>query len=113
MPKTDTFESEQLTDAVYFILLSLVEVRHGYAIMQFISEATNNRVTMGPGTLYTLLKKLDKSEWIAQKDLTSDRKKQYQITPLGMDILIKELKRRQLMVQLGENILHEVGIEDV
>ncbi|MFR1450227.1 MAG: PadR family transcriptional regulator [Beduini sp.] len=113
MPKTDTFESEQLTDAVYFILLSLVEVRHGYAIMQFISEATNNRVSMGPGTLYTLLKKLDKSEWIAQKDLTSDRKKQYQITPLGMDILIKELKRRQLMVQLGENILHEVGIEDV
>ena len=109
MPKTDTFESEQLTDAVYFILLSLVEVRHGYAIMQFISEATNNRVSMGPGTLYTLLKKLDKSEWIAQKDLTSDRKKQYQITPLGMDILIKELKRRQLMVQLGENILHEVG----
>ena len=74
MPKTDTFESEQLTDAVYFILLSLVEVRHGYAIMQFISEATNNRVSMGPGTLYTLLKKLDKSEWIAQKDLTSDRK---------------------------------------
>lgn len=113
MPKTDTFESEQLTDAVYFILLSLVEVRHGYAIMQFISEATNNRVSMGPGTLYTLLKKLDKSEWIAQKDLTSDRKKQYQITPLGMDILIKELKRRQLMVQLGENILHEVGSEDV
>ena len=113
MPKTDTFESEQLTDAVYFILLSLVEVRHGYAIMQFISEATNNRVSMGPGTLYTLLKKLDKSEWIAQKDLTSDRKKQYQITSLGMEILIKELKRRQLMVQLGENILHEVGIEDV
>lgn len=113
MPKTDTFESEQLTDAVYFILLSLVEVRHGYAIMQFISEATNNRVSMGPGTLYTLLKKLDKSEWIAQKDLTSDRKKQYQITSLGMETLIKELKRRQLMVQLGENILHEVGIKDV
>lgn len=54
--KNNALESEQLTDPMYYILLSLLEERHGYAIMKFIEELTNGEVSMGPGTLYTLLK---------------------------------------------------------
>lgn len=109
MSKNDTFETEQLTDAVYLILLSLVEIRHGYAIMQFINDATNGEVSMGPGTLYTLLKKLNKANLIEQKAITTDRKKQYEITKEGKELLNKEINRRLMMVNLGLKIMKEVG----
>ncbi|MFQ9723709.1 MAG: PadR family transcriptional regulator [[Clostridium] innocuum] len=66
MSKSNTMESEQLTDAMYYILLSLMNERHGYAIMKYIEELSNQSITMGPGTLYTLLKKLCRAEWILQ-----------------------------------------------
>ena len=34
MSKSNTMESAQLTDAMYYILLSLMIERHGYAIMK-------------------------------------------------------------------------------
>lgn len=47
-----------MTETTYYTLLSLREDRHGYAIMQFVSELTENRIRMGTGTLYTMLGRL-------------------------------------------------------
>lgn len=105
MSKNDTFESEQLTDAAYYILLSLVEKRHGYAIMQYIEKLTDGLIIIGPATLYTLLKKMNASELIEQKDLSDDRKKQYKITDKGLNLLKNEVKRRTLMANHGDKIL--------
>ena len=105
MSKNDTFESEQLTDAAYYILLSLVEKRHGYAIMQYIEKLTDGLIIIGPATLYTLLKKMNASELIEQKDLSNDRKKQYKITDRGLILLKNEVRRRTLMAKHGEEIL--------
>ncbi|MBR3215326.1 MAG: PadR family transcriptional regulator, partial [Exiguobacterium sp.] len=44
-----------LTEAVYYILLSLQVPRHGYGIMQFVQELSNGRVQLAPGTLYGAL----------------------------------------------------------
>ena len=41
-----------LTEATYYILLSLVKPMHGYGIMQMVEEMTNGEVKLGPG-LYT------------------------------------------------------------
>ena len=98
MSKNNALESEQLTDPMYYILLSLLEERHGYAIMKFIEELTNGEVSMGPGTLYTLLKKLSKADWITLTSLDSDRTKVYQISEEGRNVLIREFKRRKHMV---------------
>ena len=51
MPKQDTFETEQLTDAAFYILLALIEPLHGYAIMKYIEQMTGVPGMIGPGTL--------------------------------------------------------------
>lgn len=110
MSKTNVVDSEQLTDAMYYILLALIEERHGYAIMKFIEDISQGLMHMGPGTLYTLLKKLLKAEWIVQ--LSEGRTKAYKITKVGQDILQQEYQRRCRMVEDGKRILQEVGYEE-
>ena len=111
MSKSNTLETELLTDAMYYILLSLMKERHGYAIMKYIEELSNHSITMGPGTLYTLLKKLCKAEWILQTSVDADRTKKYQITDTGRAVLLHEIKRRRHMVEDGLRILKENGYE--
>lgn len=112
MSKSNSLESEQLTDSMYYILLALLEERHGYAIMKFIEDLTNKEVIIGPGTLYTLLKKLSKANWIQLNSLDSDRTKVYEITNEGRAALINEFKRRKHMVEVGARVLKETGYHE-
>ena len=41
-----------LTEAVFYILLSLVEPLHGYGIMQNVEKLSGGRVRLAAGTLY-------------------------------------------------------------
>ncbi|MBQ5890707.1 MAG: PadR family transcriptional regulator, partial [Clostridia bacterium] len=41
-----------LTEAVYYILLSLMQPMHGYGIMQNVEQLSNGRVKLAAGTLY-------------------------------------------------------------
>lgn len=99
-------ETEQLTDAAYYIMLSLLTERHGYAIMQYLEQKTDGAVRMGPATLYTQLKKLRASGMIQQVEVT-ERKKDYQLTEEGFTILKKEIQRRKKMAQLGIEALED------
>lgn len=109
MSKNNTFDTEQLTDSAYYILLSLVEERHGYAIMQYISNLSTNEVLIGPATLYTLLKKMNMGGLIEQMDSDDPRQKKYKITVMGFDLLTKEINRRKKMVEHGLQVLKELG----
>ena len=51
-----------MTESAFYILLSLHEPRHGYAIMQHVEEITEGRIRIGPGTIYGTLSKLEKEE---------------------------------------------------
>ena len=44
-----------LTEAVFYILLSLGQPLHGYGIMQRAEELSNGRVKLAAGTLYGAL----------------------------------------------------------
>ena len=46
---------ETLTEQMFYVLLSLRGERHGYGIMQAITELTGGRVSVGAGTLYAPL----------------------------------------------------------
>lgn len=89
-----------MTESAYYILLSLHEPRHGYAIMQHVEEITEGRIRIGPGTIYGTLSKLEKEELIMQKAET-DRKKIYSLSEKGKAVLHLELKRLQELVQNG------------
>lgn len=92
-----------MTETTYYTLLSLREDRHGYAIMQFVSELTENRIRMGTGTLYTMLGRLVEDGMIAIVS-NENGKKVYHLTPLGEDILKMELERLRKQLKNGEDI---------
>ena len=52
MPKR---EMEVLTPQMYYVLLVLHQPMHGYEIMNEITKITNGEITVGAGSLYTLL----------------------------------------------------------
>ncbi|WP_338322974.1 hypothetical protein [Oceanobacillus halophilus] len=56
MPRDDSLEMGELTDSAFYILLSLVEAKHGYLIMKFIEEMTDHRISIGPVSMYTTIK---------------------------------------------------------
>ena len=53
---------ETLTEQMFYVLLSLRGERHGYGIMQAITELTGGRVSVGAGTLYALLERFVKTD---------------------------------------------------
>jgi len=101
-------DSLALTEATYYILLSLVTPQHGYGIMQTAEALSQGRVRLAAGTLYGALSSLCEREWILPLP-TDDgsRRKLYQLTPLGLRVLKKELSRLRELVANGEAILKE------
>lgn len=92
---SESFERGALTEAVFYILLSVHVPMHGYAVMQNIKNLTRGRVILGAGTLYGALTTLSDKQWIAAYDGhgSGGRKKEYLITDLGRDAFLTELQR--------------------
>ena len=97
-----------LTEAVYYILLALIEPLHGYGIMQRTAQLSRGRLVISAGTLYGALNSLCEKEWIIPLPAPEDsRKKQYALTGKGLTVLKKELARLRQLVANGEQILRE------
>lgn len=96
-----------LTEAWYYILLSLVETRHGYGIMQYVERISNGRVKIGPGTLYGALSKMEKEELIVMV-LDDDKRKSYELTKQGKKILYYEIERLKELLLNGELIFTSI-----
>ena len=95
-----------LTEAVFYILLSLCKPQHGYGIMQQTEQMSNGRVRLAAGTLYGALSNLCSKGWIKMIPSEADsRRKEYQITALGKEKLQTELNRLKELVANGEQIL--------
>ena len=95
-----------LTEAVYYILLSLVEPMHGYGIMQNVEQLSNHRVKLAAGTLYGAINTLLEKGWIVALPGEKDsRKKEYQITEQGRQVLTAELCRLHELAENGKRIL--------
>ena len=101
-------ENLALTEAVYYILLSLYTPQHGYGIMQQAEEMSGGRIKLAAGTLYGALNSLCEKKWIIPLPVEKgSRKKEYQITKKGKEVLKNELQRLKELVENGEKILRE------
>lgn len=99
-------ENIVLTEAVYYILLSLFEPIHGYGIMQNIEKLSSGRVRLAAGTLYGAINTLLEKHWIeAMPEEKNTRKKEYIITNEGKDAVNCEMKRLCELLKNGENIV--------
>ena len=97
-----------LTESTYYILLSLVQPRHGYGIMQRAEALSGGRVRLAAGTLYGALNTLCDKGWILQLPAPDDsRRKDYKLTELGLKILKNEVARLRELADNGEKILRE------
>ena len=102
------FANGALTEAVYYILLSLLEPRHGYGIMQNAESLSNGRVKLAAGTLYGALNTLLEKGWItALPGEKNSRKKAYVLTETGRETLRQELTRLEELVTNGKALLKE------
>lgn len=95
-----------LTEAVYYILLSLIKPMHGYGIMQNVEQLSGGRVKLAAGTLYGAINTLLERGWVLALPGEKDsRKKEYQITPQGTQVLEAELLRLRELIENGQRIL--------
>ena len=74
---TDTLQNPEdflpLIPAVFNILLTLADSeKHGYGIMLEVEANTNGQVLMGPGTLYSSIKRMLKTDLIEESDERAD-----------------------------------------
>lgn len=83
---------QTLTEQMFYILLCLQNECCGVDIMKIVSDMTQKRVVVGPGTLYTLLDNFVSQGFITQTNI-ENRKKNYIITESGKEMLEKEYSR--------------------
>jgi DNA-binding PadR family transcriptional regulator len=95
-----------LNHADFHILLGLAdEERHGYAIMLHVEELTDGALKLGPGTLYTSIKRLLTATLIEESDdrpdesLDDQRRRYYRLTRLGRKVLTAETERMSRMLR--------------
>ena len=99
-------QQQALTEAVYYILLSLQHPLHGYGIIQNVDELSKERVKLAAGTLYGALNTLESKGWIdALPENPESRKKEYVLTASGKTVLKEELLRLSELVENGKKLL--------
>ncbi|WP_342715398.1 helix-turn-helix transcriptional regulator [Bacillus paramycoides] len=91
-----------LSETMHYILLALREPLHGYAIMQKIERLSQGNVILAAGTLYGAIENLSKQDWIELVPGETGRRKIYQITQTGEEILGIEKRRLQHILSLYE-----------
>lgn len=99
-----------MTETTYYTLLSVMVPRHGYAIIQYVKELTKGRLTLGTGTLYTMVGRLEADNIIMA--LPGYDKKVYHITDMGRGLLCVETERLGRQLADGWKVLYDGKEED-
>lgn len=95
-----------MTETSFYILFALQEEMHGYNIMQYVKGITNGEITLGAGTVYTSLSKMEKDGLIIFTK-SENKRKYYKITNLGNEVLALELQRIERLyknIQTGRKL---------
>lgn len=81
-----------MTESAFYILLCLRKANHGYGVVQMVEKMTDGEIRLAPGTMYGSLSKMEK-DGVIRFVREEDKRKIYEITELGTEVLQLELKR--------------------
>ena len=96
-----------LTESMFYVLLSLLrQERCGTEIMQYTDDTTAGRVTLGPGTLYTILGKLTDEQMI-RETAVDGRRRTYETTEAGDKLYDNEVARLRRCLQDADAVRGE------
>src|SRR5215213_4281567 len=89
----------------FHILVSLADrERHGYSVMQDVTDRTNGALRFSPSTLYASIKRLLAQGLIEELDERPDprhddaRRRYYRLTRLGRGVAIAEARRLERLL---------------
>lgn len=91
--------------AMYVLLAIGPEERHGYAIMREISRMTEGATRLGPGGVYTTIKRLLDDGLIEEcnerpdPELDDQRRRYYRLTGTGRAVAGAEVRRLETLVR--------------
>ena len=92
-----------MTETAFYILLCLREPNHGYGIVQTVEGLTEGAIRLAPGTMYGSLSKMEKDGLIAFTR-EEEKRKLYQITELGTEMLRTELARIERLYRNSKGV---------
>ncbi len=107
-------DAATLTPAMHHILLALLRGElHGYAIMQSIDDLTDGAMRLGPGTLYTSLRKLLDGGLVEEggerrEEGDDERRRYYRISTTGREAVVSETRRLAQLVRFANR--HARGV---
>ena len=97
-----------LPPVTFHILVALAdEDRHGYAIMQDVTQRTGGALKLGAGTLYRSVQRMLEQGLIAEvntrpaPELDDERRRYYRITAFGRAVAKAESRRLAQMLKLA------------
>ncbi len=103
MPKK---KLSSLSEQMFYVLLILNQEMCGIEIAETVKELTKGRVSMGAGTLYTILAQFEEEGMIFETK-TEGRKRSYLITEEGRELLKNERIRLQEMIHDSKLLLEQ------
>lgn len=93
-----------MTETAFYILLCLRTPNHGYGIVQMVEKMTGGAIRLAPGTMYGSLSKMEKDQ-VIRFVREEDKRKLYEITNLGREVLEIERKRIERLYQIMQEAM--------
>ena len=90
-----------MTETAFFFFFFLRKPNHGYGIVQMVEKMTDGAIRITPGTMYGSLSKMEKDN-VIHFIREEDKRKIYQITDLGLEVLRIELKRIERLYKIAQ-----------
>lgn len=90
-----------MTETAFYILLCLQKPNHGYGVVQKVEQLTGGTIKLAPGTMYGSLSKMEKDK-VIEFIREEDKRKIYQITELGSQVLELELQRITRLYKIAQ-----------
>lgn len=88
-----------MTETAFYILMCLRQPNHGYGIVQRVEKLTEGAIKLTPGTMYGSLAKMEK-DGLIRFVREEDKRKIYEITDLGSEVLRLEVQRIEGLYRL-------------
>ena len=86
----------------FHVLVALLDgPRHGYGIMKDVEELTSGELRLGPGTLYSAIKRLLGAVLIEECDADAERRRCYRLTRKGKAVANEEAQRLSVLVRVA------------
>ena len=90
-----------MTETAFYILLCLQKPNHGYGVVQKVEQLTGGTIKLAPGTMYGSLSKMEKDK-VIEFIREEDKRKIYQITELGSQVVELEFQRITRLYQIAQ-----------